>query len=286
VADSLVRTIEANLDIYAYHAAANTVRDNLDLLREFVPAESLLAVLEYARQRINFNFEQAREALSGLSVDDWSERLSRLESGLNDDRAEWLLHEIVYSAEIKQNTGAYGDFLTRVFRFDEAALRHTARNLGARLVDKKDQPDADGEFLDNTWLGGEPDLDAYLESKNVRRNNVGRIGANRFVLSLVVSFLSKRQGDPVPKILLKRLGDINRLSDVRNKSFAVHTFEGVSRQRIAQAFLGQDAAGTDEEIAQVVNALRDACEIATGQSLDDINPYTAINQLILELLAL
>jgi len=285
VADALVKTVKANLDIYAYHAAANTVRDNRDLLREFIPADPLLAVLEYARQRVNFNFAQAGAALSGLYEDDWSERLSRLKSELDNERAEWLLHEIVYNAEIKQSTGAYGDFLTRVFRFDEAALRHTARSLGACLVDKQDQPDADGEFLDNIWIGSEPNLDAYLESKNVRRNNLGKISANRYVLSLIVSFLSKRRGDPTPKRLLKQLGNINKLSGVRNKSFAVHTFEGVSRQRIAQAFLGQDAIGTNEEIAQVMRTLKDACETTTNQPFDDTNPYDAINDLILEILA-
>ena len=284
VAQALIRTIQANLNIYAYHAAADTVHDNLDLLREFVPVEPLLAVLECARQRINFNFDRARETLTRVPVAKRSEQLAELESSLHEDQAEWLLHEIVYNAEIKLNTGAYGDFLTRVFRFDEAALRYTARCLGARLVDKTDQPDADGEFLDAAWLADKPELVAYLDAKSVRRNSAGKVSANRFVLSLVISFLAKRRGDPAPKALLERLGDIDKLSNVRNKSFAVHTFEGVSRRRMAQAFFGQDAAGTDEEIAHVMEALQDACETATGQSFDDTNPYDAINDLIHQLL--
>lgn len=285
VADALGRTIEANLDIYAYHAAANTVRDNLALLREFVPAEPLLAVLEYARQRINFNFDRARVALNEVSVTDWAERLEKLAAELYEDQPEWLLREICHNAQVKLNTGAYGDFLTRMFRFDEATLRYTAHKLGACLVDKNGNPDADGEFLDTAWLDSEPGLEKYLDSKKVWRNNVGQIKTTRFVFSLIVAFWSKRRGDPVLQALRKYLNKIDKLSDVRNKSFAVHTFEGVSSRRMAQAFIGPDATGTNEEMDQIWDVMKRACEAATGQPFDKSNPYTAINDLILELLA-
>jgi len=285
VADSLVKTIEANLDIYAYHAAANTARNNLDLLRDFVPVDPLLAALEYARQRINFNFDRARGALNEVSVIDWAERLEELDAGLGEGQPEWLLREICHNAQVKLNTGAYGDFLTRMFRFDEATLRYTACKLGARLIDEKENPDADGEFLDAGWLDSESDLEKYLDSKKVRRNNAGLIKTTRFVFSLIVAFWSKRRSDPALQALRKHLNKIDKLSAVRNKSFAVHTFEGVSRQRMAEAFIGPGAMGTDEEIDQIWNVVRAACEVATGQPLDETNPYTTINQLILELLA-
>ncbi|MCP4538875.1 MAG: hypothetical protein GY832_17205 [Chloroflexi bacterium] len=281
VVNALVKTVKANLDIYAYHAAANTVRDNRDLLHEFIPVDPALAVLEYARQRINFNFERARAALTKLA----SAPAEQLIAGLCEEQPEWLLEEICHNAQVRLNTGAYGDFLVRMFRFDEATLRYTARKFGARLVDKDGNPDADGEFLDTAWLASESNLEKYLGSKNVRRNNAGRISANRFVFSLIVAFWSKLDDNPTLRALRKYLNQIDKLSAVRNKSFAVHTFEGVSRQRMAKAFIGSDATGTDDDIDQIWDVVKKTCETATGQPFDETNPYDAINDLILEILA-
>ncbi len=287
VAEALASTIRANLAIYAYHAAMDTVQDNAGLLCEFFPVDPLEAVLAYARQRVNFNFDRARAALSGVPHGPWSDRLDDLASDLHEDQAEWLLQEIVYNAEIKLRTGDYGDFLVRVFRFDEAARRTAALRLGARLVDREGQPDADGEFFDPAFITEIPGLREYLESKNVRFAQGDLAPANRYVMSCTIAFLADQQGDQAPRTLLKRLGKLDQLSKVRNASFAVHTFDGVSRQRMVQAFTSNpEALGTDAEIDEMMAVLREVCALATGEPFVAANPYDAINALVEILLSM
>lgn len=283
VADSLAGTIRASLEIDAYHAAARTVQDHAALLRAYLPAGLLLAVLEYARQRINFNFEPAAAALAGVAAGEWADEVAGLGAALQPDDPAWLLHEIVYNAEVKLRTGAYGDFLTRVFRFDEGALRHAASRLGAKFVDKAGEADADGEFLDPAWLAAEPEVDAYLHSENAQRDQYGRVRTTRLALNWVVGCLAGQHQDAEARRLRKRLGQIDKLSAVRNKSFAVHTFQGVSRQRIARALFESGAGGTGAEMEQVMALLREACALATGRPFDPANPYDAIQALCRDL---
>jgi hypothetical protein len=287
VAKSLKDVVRENVSIYAYHAAAHTVRDNLELLREFAPADTLLIVLEYARQRINFNFDQAREMLVALPGNERATQLENLTNDLHPDQIWWLLHEIVHNAEIRLEVGAYGDFLVRLFRFDEAVRRHTALKLGARLVDRDGETDADGEFVDPDWLDENPDLLAYLQEKKVRIGSDIRIRANRFVLLLVFTFLVRREGGAKMHALRKRLNKLDQLSDVRNKSFAVHTFDGVTRERMVHAFLGQAERldlDVEQGIDEIVETVREACRLATGRFLEKPGPYDRVNALILDLL--
>jgi hypothetical protein len=286
VAESLKRVVEENIGIYAYHAAAQTVRDNLTLLRDFAPVDTLLAVLEYARQRINFNFDQARDVLMSLPGDHRTEQIESLANDLRPDQMWWLLHEIVYNAERRLEVGAYGDFLVRLFRFDEAVRRHVALRLGVCLVDRDGELDEDGEFIDPDWLNDNPDLLSYLHEKSVRFGSDGRVKANRFVLILVFAFLVRRDGEAEMHTLRKRLNKLDQLSGVRNKSFAVHTFDGVSRERMVRAFTGQSDPGNIEaRIDEIIKMVREACRLATDRALEKPGPYEIINDLILDLLA-
>jgi hypothetical protein len=287
VAESLQSVIRENAKIYAYHAAVRTLASNLELLKAFCPAASLHAVCTYAHQRLNFNFEEAQAALAPALDAARHEDLSALALSESEHygQTEWLLREILFNAEVRLRTGAYGDFLVRVFRFDEAILRYMARKrLGARLVDRKGEPDENGEFLDPDWLGEKPGLQDYFDSKHVRRGD-DRVSANRFVLNLTVAYLARQQDDQAINQARKKLGKLQQLSSVRNKSFAVHTFDGVSPQRIAAAFPGHDdAEGSEAQLNQIVDRMREVCELATGQPVAAINPYDRINTMIEDLL--
>jgi hypothetical protein len=287
VAESLQDVIRENAKLYAYHAAARTLASNLELLKTFCPAASLHAVCTYAHQRLNFNFEEAQAALAPALDAARHKDLPTLalSESKHYDQTEWLLHEILFNAEIRLRTGAYGDFLVRVFRFDEAILRYLARGLGTQLVDRKGKPDEHGEFLDPMWLDEKPGLQTYFDSKHVRRGNDGRISANRFVLDLTAVYLAREQDNQAANQARKKLGKLQQLSSVRNQSFAVHTFDGVSSQRIAAAFTGHDdAEGSDAQLQQIVDMMREVCELATGQPVAEVNPYDRINALIEDLL--
>jgi hypothetical protein len=287
VAESLKRVVRENADIYAYHAAAQTVRDNLDLLRDFAPADTLLAVLEYARKRINFNFDQALEVLRSVPHDQVTDRLEQLADDLHPDQMWWLLHEIVYNAEVRLEVGAYGDFLVRLFRFDEATRRYTANRLGARFVDWNGNLDDDGELVDLKWLESKPALEEYFDEKDVNYDHKGRVRATRFVMDLLISFLAREMEKKEPQILLKRLGKIYQLVNVRNQSFATHTFDGITRDRMVRAFTGRpDASGTDEALEKITSTVREACQLATGRGFEPPSPYQTINDLINDLLTI
>jgi hypothetical protein len=261
------------------------VRGDLELLRDFAPADGLLALLTYARQRVNFNFRQARAALDSVPPEERPAAVDALRRELRPDEGWWLLHEIVHNAELRLRVGDYGDFLVRLFRFDEAARRHTALELGARFEDWDGEPDPGGELVDPAWLGQRPDLEAYFEKKEVHRVTDGRARATRFVLDLLIAFLARQQGKEAPLQLLKRLGRVNQLSSVRNSSFTTHTFDGITARRMTAAFTGDpDAEGSDEELAAIMDAVKEACEMATGRTVASVNPYDRVNAAILELL--
>lgn len=285
VADSLRQVVREDVAIHAYHAAAETLRANRELLGEFAPVDVLLPILDYARQRINFNFDRADQALARIPSQDAPGDLEAAWSVLRPAEPWWLLHEVVHNAELRLRLGEYGDFAVRLFRFDEAARRHAALELGARFVDRDGDPDPNGPFVDPAWLANTPQVDRYLAEKDARRSDDGRVYATRYILDLLVAQLARMQRKTEPRTLLKRLGRINQLSAVRNSSFATHSFEGVTARRLARSFTGRpDALGTEEELGAIIETMKEACALATGEPVATANPFDRLNDLVVELL--
>lgn len=268
--DDLRASIRRSLEIYAYHAAWQTLSDNRTLAQSTLPHyETLLALLDCARHRLNFNFSMAQAALFGADrtlpavlkgeVLQLAHELS--ETGRSE---EWLIAEVFYSASIRLNTEAYEAFVGRVFRFQEAMLRYLCERWGARF--RQDDP----SVLDETWIDAvsiRPMLDKMQVpiSKRVTRRT----------LQIVALELAQRNNDADGEGWVKALARFEAIADLRNQTVITHGFQGVSLTVLRKLYKG----GAEKILSDMEALLRAILERA-GRD----NPYHQINQLCTRLL--
>jgi len=284
VADSLLETIKANLDIYAYHAAANTVRSNLDLLQEFIPVESLLTMLEYAYRRRSFSFDEAWATLASITDLTWRKRANATAAGLREHERAWLLQEGIYNAQISFQLGRWFDFITRVFQFVEGALRLLSLELGVEFVkDERDQtPDEDGKRISQNWQQQHQPLVADMSQAGIDIS----YGANRPVLTAIVERLCVQQGDDARQVALDAIQKLETVADLRNR--VVHRYHHITLELLRDTFYPKKRDRKHhppEDAAEIVRTMEKVWQAVTDQPFDNINPYRAINQLVLDLLA-
>jgi hypothetical protein len=280
VADSLIRTVKANLDIYAYHAAAQTARHNLALLREFVPADPLLAALEYARQRRNFDFKEAWETSASIADLEWGRRLRAIAADAQELTPATLLRESIFSARLAYETGNLFDFVVRVFQFVEGAWRTLALKLGVQF-EHNGKPNPYGKELAAQWVQDHQSLIDGLVQDGVRLETV-----NRYVLDRLVSALHEQiEGQPYQEALavLRRL---EQVGDLRNR--VVHQYHRITLELLRDTYYAKKRERKHhppEDAIDIVQAMKAVWSTATGRPLVGPNPYDVINHLILDMLA-
>ena len=280
VANALVKTVRANLDIYAYHAAANTVRDNQDLLREFIPVAPLLAVLEYARQRINFDFKDAGEIAVSVTDLTYGDRLRAIAADVQNPTPTMLLRESVSSTQLAYAVGNFFDFVVRVFQFVEGAWRNLALELGVQF-EHNGTPNPYGKELASAWIQNHQSTVDRLERDGVRLETV-----NRFVLGKLVTVLHERVEDNRYQGALNMLKKLETVGDLRNR--VVHQYHHITLELLRDTFYPKkkdQKRHPPEDAIDIVDAMKAVWSIATGQPFDETNPYDAINDMILEILA-
>ena len=270
---SLSRAVCANLDTYSYRAAYWLMDENEALFRQIVPSSRLLTgLLCYAHHRLNFNFEEAVQALVAIGhnslpdVGNFGLLLSELERQVEDRSSAWLLSEVVYNAEIKLHTGQYADFLSRIFRFTEGAQRYLAvEKLGVRCAD------AEQKHLDKDWLNSVPGLQDHLSKDKIRLD----IPVTQITWEKVNRFLCKQSSEPKWRDVLDDLSRFDRLKSLRNQSVVAHNYEGVSEQKLVANY------GTAPECT--LSDMKTIGEALTGLSLGN-NPFDTINDWCRQLL--
>ena len=280
VADALVKTVKANLDIYAYHAAANTVRDNRDLLREFIPVDPLLAVLEYARQRVNFNFKDAWEIAVSVVDLAYGDRLRAIAADMQNPTPTMLLRESVSSTQLAYAVGNLFDFVVRVFQFVEGAWRNLALELDVQF-EHNGKPNPYGKELAPAWVQEHQATVDCLERDGVRLETV-----NRFVLERLVTVLHEQVEDNRYQDALDVLKRLEAVGDLRNR--VVHQYHHITLELLRDTFYPKKKERKrhpPEDAIDIVDAMQAVWGTATGQPFDETNPYDAINHLILEILA-
>ena len=278
-ANALIKTVETNLDIYAYHAAANTVRDNQDLLREFIPVDSLLAVLEYARQRVNFNFKDAREIAVSVIDLAYGNRLRAIATDVQNPTSTALLRESVSSTQLAYTVGNLFDFVVRVFQFVEGAWRNLALELGVQF-EHNGKPNPYGKELAPTWVQKHQSTVNRLERDGIRLETV-----NRFVLEKLVTALHEHVEDERYQDALDVLKRLETVGDLRNR--VVHQYHHITLELLRDTFYPKKKDQNrhpPEDAIDIVDAMKAVWGTATGQPFDETNPYDAINNLILEIL--
>jgi len=238
------------------------------------PDAALIALLRYACYREAFDFARARTALAEGTRQASGELrtfLASLQSDLLvlDARTDTgaLLREVYASAQITFGNGRYADFLGRVFRFQEAALRHIVETRLGIPTDMGKPARATNLPRYLQMIAENLALKTHLDGQQIDgKPLIYDKGPNRPTMSVMLDFLvsSGTRTDGRPYLgkddknrfgeARKRLNKMNDLSELRNQSIIAHGFAGVSREELDAAYTG-DAAGIMADMDKVMDMI-------------------------------
>lgn len=233
--------------------------------------DDLAGLIAYAHYRECFDFELAQQELdTALRAASGEVRtfLTQLRGDLDDLRTREdigaLLRELLASAEITFRNGRYADFLGRVFRFQEAALRYIVETkLGLPTDMSKERRTVNGPAF-RQGIDAMPALKAALDKTQIDdqplRYNMPTLPTMQAMLSYILEPGSTRP-DGAPCLtkaesgrygeVRKRLNRLTALAQLRNQSVIAHGFAGVSRKRLEDAY-GSDPRGLLDDMRKVL----------------------------------
>ncbi len=280
--DATQNDFQRSLNVFQYHAALALLDSRAELLRQAWPAFSALrAVVDYARQRLNFDFEGAQRAIFGAErglPDSLANRIYALADEVHADHrtTEWLLREVLHTAEISFKTGAYADFLGRAFRLSEgltdcALERWTDEQVF--VVREERTPDGDvisKRAISEKWLDEHVAAWEFLESKEIKLG----LGVTRKTLLALAEYFAGSNN--TRRQVVKYLNRLDALGSYRNQMPFAHGYAGVSLESLKARY-------KTEREDEILRNLKWLVETVTAQPPGD-NPYTAINALILDLM--
>ncbi len=245
----LSEELKALKDGHLYGSAAELAEKyNLLELKEIL-------MLKAKEHRVLFNFEESikvlRKALNGAHGEERArikseiEDIERIEEGLKGKERfseeyfltyRALIKELVYNMKIKWEQGAYGDFLGRLFRFEEAVLRY--------IFEKETEVTTErvkgryGAFELN--VKSDMELLSFLKEEGIKME---RIEPNQKVLRKILEFWVTKKRNAKWGLVFKFVDKISKpegdsLTDLRNKSILAHGFEGISKDRINERYKG------------------------------------------------
>ena len=213
---------------HLYDAAIMTIERNEKSL-DVNKARIVVAMLNIAKDRREFNFEKALEPIDQLKYElpnsrDVFDRFEEAVTNLNSSNDLYMLNELKNNAIYKYTDGAYTDFLGRIFRIQEASYALLLRKN--RLIKEK----KDKYVLNKENLSHEQEK----EIKNFKNDNGEKIevdkGLNTYSMEKVLEcILSDRS---LEMELLDKLKQLDKLKKLRNKSILAHGYKGVSKQVI------------------------------------------------------
>lgn len=211
----------------------------------------VVALLRYATYREAFDFTRAGAALGDAGEKTNGEVRDLVRELRNEldalDRREMgaLLRELALNAEIAFANERYADFLGRVFRFQEAALRYlveTRLNIPTDVGSDRE--------LFFTAVEAHPALTEFLRKRQINdrplRYEMPTIPVLGALLDWMIDGGVRTDGTPaldkkqqgVFTGLKKSLDSIEHLTKLRNQSVIAHGFAGVSREALAEACSG------------------------------------------------
>lgn len=247
------------IEIYQYHAALQVLHAHEGLCRQYWPYyDAIRAVTKHARQRINFNFEEAETSLRGLMdtvPSEFREQLNDFIVDLDDRDAAWILREEIYTTDFAIRNGEFKDALTSMITFREGLMRYYVIALDVPLID-------DNRVIDPDWLAKQHGLRDHLRQKN--------INIERWLTSKGLDKILEYKGkfNPHIRAVCKQIDLFDQLGRLRNQ--AVHHHAGVSPDMINDTFPGG--------IKAIVPTMHDLYKEVTKRPIredyyDDINRY-------------
>ena len=213
-------------------------------LLEGLGMDDCARLVQSALARLSFNFDDAIAILDdvinrkrgdtrnfALSIKSDLERLSRKE-------LKFLILELLHNARIKLACGEYIDFLGRVHRFSEAALRYIVENKD--ILGIHTDIDTNGRSFTqfNKSISQEPDLVAFLKSKQYGSEPLNYKQPYIPTLLAILEFAKQKDHAFDLTFLHERISLLDNLSSLRNRSPLGHGFEGVSLEKIEEKING------------------------------------------------
>lgn len=273
-----------SLDTYQYFAARRLLETNEKLLRRFWnnSYDAIHAVVEYARSRMNFNFEKALEALFQQDRNvqpSQAQRIIQLADDIRHRDAAWMLSEVYFTAQISFETGAYADFLGRAFRLSEGLTEFFVEqwlDVSVETVFEIEYSEKFGRQVARKmrilpeWISKNPDLQSQFERERIDSSR----DVNRHILLALAAYLAGE--DDKRKNTVRRLRRFGELGDYRNQMPFAHGFAGVSLERLKELY------GTKKD-DEMLWHLRGLVGLVTGDMPKE-SPYDTINSLIRDLI--
>jgi hypothetical protein len=269
--DELKETLRRDLSIYAYHAAWKSAVEGGAVVRGMLPHyDALVAVLDCARHRLNFDFATAQSALFGADQGlpaPLKARVMALAHELSEDgrTKEWLIAEVFHSAMVRLRMEAYASFVGRVFRFQEAMLRYLCEKWGARFGGKNEA------FVEPSWLAAHQGVRMALDKAQIYADRE----VSRATLQVLALQLTRERGDERGQSWVKRLARFEQVASLRNQLAITHGFSGVSLQKLAELYKG----GAPQVVADMEALLSEVLGVKGSD-----NPYERLNALCYDLL--
>jgi hypothetical protein len=231
---------------------------------------ALLRLIAYAHYREAFDFERAREALQQAQRAASGKLrmvVTELEHEMDDlvarEDMAVLLRELLANARITFTNGRYADFLGRVFRFQEAALRYIVETKMELPTDMSKQKRAVNGPLFQQGINENASLKMFLDGRTIDnkplRYDIPTIPVMQALLDYLIQGGTRVDGTPYlskPEQgrytgVKKQLDRFNSLAQLRNQSIIAHGFQGVSQDRLAEEYQGdpiKDLQGIVENV--------------------------------------
>jgi len=252
------------IEIYQYHAALQVLDTHAALCKKYWPHfDAIYAVTKHARQRINFNFEDAESSLRGLKDTLPTQFLGKLQDfivDLDERDAAWILREEIYATDFAIRNGAFKDALTSIITFREGLMRYYVIALDVPLIDEN-------RVIEPGWLAKKHGLRDHLKHWN--------IDPKRWLtskgLDKILEYKAKFNREI--KQVCDKIDQFNKLGNLRNQ--AVHHHGGVSPAMINDHFPGG--------INAIVPEMHDLYRSVTQRPIR-ADYYDDINRFILDLI--
>lgn len=243
----------------ARHALDGFELERTARLLEALGADAfLVALAEHGAHRLNFDFDRALAALDACVVPVERDAERSLARSLRDelmqlaDRedAASLIRELFFNLRVVWRQGRYVDVLLRVFRLEEAILRH---------VVERDH----GVSTDSVKGGADPGFVAFIENNAALKRHFqeqkagGRLLDYRrepnvpILTHLLVGLAEEVDAATAEtyRAVVEAVRRLEKLTSLRNKSIGAHGFLGVSEAAIREAY------GRDRDLLADLEAL-------------------------------
>ena len=218
------------------------------LLEELGADGLLVALAGHAEHRLHFDFDRALAALDACAVPAGRDAERALVRSLRDELVQLaeradaaaLIRELFFNLRVTWRQGRYVDVLLRLFRLEEAILRHVVER-DCRVPTDSVGGKADPRFV--AFVEGDPGLKSHFEANKAGGRLLDyRREPNVPILSHLLAGLAQRadaaNGDDY-RAVVEAVGRLEALTTLRNKSIGAHGFRGVSEAAIREAY-GRD----------------------------------------------